>query len=291
MSVKAAFLLLALATPALAEETLAWKFKEKDGFYIETVNAQKQTIEAMGTKHPQELDITAVNHFTVKKSDKDGTVLEEKIESINVKSTPPLPAEFGQLNSLKGSTLTITLDPSGKVSKLEGYEQMVRSVIPAGNDQFGQMIRAVMSEATLKQALSETFNFLPAKPVKKGDTWKRDNTVPLGPFGTFTTENTYTYQGPGKDGDEITVKPSVSYAPPKTAESILPFKITKGDFKMGSAQGTIVFDNKAGKLVRQDLAFSVTGTLSIEAAGKEASLDLQLEQKVQVRLTDKPPSK
>jgi hypothetical protein len=284
----AALLVLALTGSAFAEEALTWKFKEGETIYIETVNTQKQTVTTAGKKQVQDLDITSVNRFTVKKTDKDGTVLEQKIESINLKSNPPLPTELSKLNALKGSTLTVTLDPTGKVTKLEGYEQMIRSAVPSANDPVGRMIQVVMSEQSVKQALNETFNFLPAKPANKGDTWKRESTVPLGPFGTITTENNYTYQGPGKDGDEIAVKPTVSYTPPKAAESTLPFQIAKGELKMDSAQGTIVFDNKAGKLVRQDLTFTVKGTLTIEAGGKETALELQLEQKIQTRLTGPP---
>jgi hypothetical protein len=244
----------------------------------------------MGSKRSQDVDITSVHHFTVKKTDKESTVLEEKIESITLKSNPPLPAELSQLGSLKGSTLTVTLDPSGKVAKLEGYDQMIRSAIPAGNEQIALMIRAVMSEPTFKQALDEIFNFLPTKPVNKSDTWKREGTVPLGPFGTFTTEFVYSYQGKGKDGEEIGVKPALTYAAPK-GDNQLPFRINKGEFKIESAQGTIVFDSKLGKLVRQDLAFTARGALSVEAVNKETALALQLEQKLQTRLTEKPTSK
>jgi hypothetical protein len=287
----AALLVVFLASPAFGVETLTWKFKEGESLYIETVNSQKQTVTLQGNKQVQELNITSVNHFTIKKTDKDGTVLEQKIESIDLKSTPALPTELAKLNALKGSTLTLTLDATGKVTKLEGYDEMIRRVVPSANDPVGLMIRTVMSEQTLKQALNETFNLLPDKPVNKGDTWKRESGVPLGPFGTLTTENVFTYQGPGKEGDEITVKPAVSYAPPKTAESVLPFKIAKGELKIDSAQGTILFDNKAGKLVRQDLTFTIKGGLTIEANEKEIPLDLQLEQKIQTRLTDKPPAK
>src|SRR5437879_2256940 len=89
----AALLVLVLASSAFGEETLNWKFKEGESIYIETVNTQKQTVTLTGNKQVHDLDITSVNRFTVKKSDKDGTVLEQKIESINLKSNPPLPTD------------------------------------------------------------------------------------------------------------------------------------------------------------------------------------------------------
>src|SRR4029077_7125065 len=105
---------LALTSSAFAEETLTWKLKEGESIYIETVNTQKQTVSLTGNKQVQDLDITSVNRFTVKKTDKDGTVLEQKIESINLKSDPPLPTELSKLNALKGGPRPARPDPPGR---------------------------------------------------------------------------------------------------------------------------------------------------------------------------------
>src|SRR6266568_1692864 len=77
--------LSALGAPAAEGTKLELKFKTDDVFYVETISSTKQTMEFAGIKQESDTESTTVTKFKVLKSDKDGTVIEQKIESIKNK--------------------------------------------------------------------------------------------------------------------------------------------------------------------------------------------------------------
>ena len=285
------FMLYLLQPSAWGQTTLAWKFKPGERFFVETVNKQNQTVEAAGLpKQTQELTITTVNGFTVKSSGQDGAAVELQILSLDIKSTPALAIDPNLLAGLKGLTFTLTINPAGKITRMEGFDDVLKTAVPKGNLGTIQMMRTVFNEESMRQALAETFMFLPEKPVKKGDSWENTINVGLGPMGALDARNAYADEGPGDGGEKISVKQSISYSVPKGTVS-LPFKITRADFKSTDGTGTILFNVEAGKLVRSESNVKMKGTITIEAASREVVTQLSLEQIVTVRLLDKEPGK
>jgi hypothetical protein len=278
----------AVSAPAAEGTKIELKFKQDDTFYVESISNTKQTMEFAGTKQDSESDSTTVTRFKVLKSDKDGTVIEQRIESIKNKTTGGAPGADKIMDALKGATFKLTLDAKGEVTKLEGYEDFIKK-LSSENDATAKMIKAFMSEETLKAAASENFAFLPNKPVSKGDTWKRSQSVPLGPLGTLKGETTYTDKGPGKDGEEIALEQTLTYSPPKEDDAGLPFKITKGEMKADKASGSLVFDASKGRLVRSDMTMKMKGSLTFEVAGNATSINLEMQQTSKSKVLDKSP--
>jgi hypothetical protein len=285
-----AVLLALLGGPALAADAvkLEMKFKEGDKFYIETVSNTKQVMEFMGTKNESESDSTQVTSFKVLKSDKDGVVIEQKIESIKNKNSGGLPGADKIMDAMKGATFKVTLNGKGEVTKIEGYDDFVKK-LSADNELAGKMIKSFMTEETIKTTASENFAFLPPKPVSKGDNWKRSQAVPLGPLGSLKGETTYTYKGAGKDGEEIAYDQTLEYSPPKEGDDSLPFKITKGDMKAEKASGTMVFDANKGRLVKTDLSMKMKGSMTFDIAGNSTTMTMEMTQTSKSRILDKNP--
>jgi hypothetical protein len=279
-----------LAGPALAADAvkLEMKFKEGDKFYVETVSNTKQVMDFMGTKNESESDSTQVTSFKVLKSDKDGVVIEQKIESIKNKNSGGLPGADKIMDALKGATFKLTLNTKGEVTKIEGYDEFMKK-LSADNELAGKMLKSFMSEETIKATAGESFAFLPPKGVSKGDTWKRSQAVPLGPLGSLKGETTYTYKGPGKDGEEISFDQSLEYAPPKEGDDSLPFKITKGEMKADKASGSMTFDASKGRLVKTEQVTKMKGSLEFEVAGNTTTLTMEMTQTAKSRILDKSP--
>jgi len=282
--------LAAVALPAQGQVKMEWKFKEGDKFYLENTTVQKQTIEVLGQKIEQETENTTVTSFTVLKKEKDSTVIEQKIESVKVTSKGGLGGAMDKVaEQMKGATFKFTLDNKGQISKFEGFDEFIKKI--AGDDAAtAQIMKLVLNEDTVKQSASEAFGFLPEKAVSKGDKWKKEMIIPMGPLGSFKAEQDYTYLGEAKDGQEIGVASKMTYTAPKdNAGGVLPFKVTKGDFKTEEAKGTIVFDAAAGRLVREEMKMKLKGSMTIEAMGQTADMKMEQESTTKIRLLDKPP--
>jgi hypothetical protein len=281
---------VASTVPLYGQTKLEWKLKEGDIFYLETVVTSKQSITSGGKTVKQDLNSTTVTGFTVKKKTAEGGyVLEQKIESVKIKTA----GGFGQgveklAKKMKGALLTLTLDKNMKVAGLEGYEDLVKKI--AGDDSdAADAFRLMVPEETYKMAAGLVFGFLPDKAVVKGKSWKKKLKVPLGPLGSLKTENEYTLKETTTEGVRIDFTSKVNYTAPDDKSDKVPFKIVKGDLSADEAKGTLVFDPAKGRLIRSEEKLVLSGNLTVEVAGNK--LDLKVEQTTtsKGRLLDKAP--
>jgi hypothetical protein len=149
----------------------------------------------------------------------------------------------------------------------------------------------MMTEDTMKKSAEEAFNFLPEKPVSKGEKWQRKLEVPLGPLGSLASIHNYTYEGMENKLAKISVTATMTYNPPKAdAGGQLPFQITKGNLKADDAKGTILFDPAAGRLASSSMTMRIKGSLTISAMGQELAMDMDQNQDVKIEVSDKPPA-
>src|SRR5262249_29954907 len=142
----------------------------------------------------------------VRSRDRDGVVLEQRIEAWRSKILPDAGSEADDTKLLEkmcqGVVFTVHLSPGGAVTRFEGYDQLLKKLGEL-NPAEARKFKAIAGEDVLRAPLRAVFDILPAAAVKKGDTWTRDVAVPMGPVGTFKVATTYTYQGLGDGGEQV----------------------------------------------------------------------------------------
>jgi len=295
------------AVPAVAQDTveLKWKFEKDKTFYQTMTTDTKQTMKVMGMDISQNQLQTFIFSWTPKEVDKDKTVIEQKIEGVRMdieiggnkitydstKDTAagnPL-AEF--FKALVGSVFKLTVSPDMKIQKIEGRDEFVKKLTNA-NQQMEPLLKQILSEEALKEIADPAFAAVPNKPVKKGETWKKDSKLNMGPIGSYDTQYTYTYEG--KDGklDKIKVDTSLKYQPPTAAAAgALPFQIVSADLKSKNASGTILFNSEAGRLESTEMSLQLEGKLTIAIGGMNTEVELSQTQKTTVKTSTENPVK
>lgn len=195
--------------------------------------------------------------------------------------------------ALVGSEFRLTLDKDGKVTKVEGRDDFLKKLTQA-NQQMEGLLKQILSEEALKQMADPTFGITPPNDVAKGDTWKRESTLNLGPIGSYKGEYNYKYEGPdekNKDLAKISVTTTLNYQPPTDTAAQLPFKIKGAELKSENGKGTILFDTKKGRLDKSDQRIELKGKLKIEIAGMETEVTLNQTQDTAVTTSDSPQVK
>lgn len=278
-----------LSGSAQGEVKLEWKFTQGDKFYLENATNLKQTVEVMGQKIPMDSLNTTISSFKVVTVGPTEVVLEQKIEKVNVKAGQGLDPQAKVAEQMVGSVFKITLNNKGEVTKIEGFDDLIKK-LSQGNDEIGKLLKSILTEDTMKQGIQEAFSFVPGKPVNKGDSWKRQMRLSMGPMGTFIVDMDYTYQGKAKDGEEVGLKGTYSYEAPKGGAGGLPFKVTKGEFKTEEAKGTLIFDAVNGRLVRHEFKAKLNGSMSISVADQNADMTLKQETDTKIRVLKEMPS-
>ena len=283
-------LLVAVASSAAADVNLEWKFKEGDVFYAENVTKTKQTMGPAGAAPAKvEKKTTAVAKYTVLKTTPEGTVLEMRFAGFKTDGKD-LGAALGNAfaNNLKDASFRITLNNSGQVSKFEGIDEYLKKIV--GDNEEALKAARMGVEEMFTQGITQTFGFLPEKGISKGDKWKQTGKLPLPMFGTLKTETEYVYEGSGQKGEQITLTQQMTYEVPKVQEGTL-FRIIKGDLKAEPGKGRIVFDAANGRLVRLESSHKFKGKFTVEAFGKEQTMNLEQESTVVTRILNENPLK
>jgi hypothetical protein len=295
----AALAAVVLAVPAPAQDQLAWKFQAGDNFTVQSEMRMKQTVKANVIDRSDDVNMTIIVGFAVKSVSGKEVVLEQSFESAKADGGPQASAVEDALDKLKGVKITFTLDTEKQeVVKIEGVKEVLRK-LTEDNPQAAPIMSGILGEDAMKQQVSGLFTFLPAKPVKEGDTWDRTTRTSLGPLGGFKNEEKLTYAGKAeKDGKtlaKITSTTKVTYTTPKEGDPKenpgLPFEIKTADFKAEDMRTTYWFDPSTGRLHSSETKNKLKGTMTLSVAGMELSMEMEQEQEATVKVTAKKTAK
>lgn len=285
-----ATLALALvASPGQADGvSLQWKLKDGDTFYTKTTTNLEQTIAVMGNNIDQKQDQTTVHRYKVLKAGAGGYTVEQTVLQALTESNLPN-VNFGDIDKkMKGAKLTVTMDDKFKVTKLEGVSDLAKK-FGDENPIVKQVLAGVLNEEVLKKGVEDLFRAGPDAPVKVGDGWKRDETIPLGPLGEMAMKMNYKLEK-SKDGlAEVSYTGDAKYAPPKESAEGLPFTISKADLKTDKFSGTTVFDSKAGRTKETKMEMNTSGTMTAKVGEAEFAMDLKQKLVSKTEVTAKNP--
>lgn len=288
---------LAVLTASLyaQEATLTWKLRPGEVFYLLSDTEVKTDTVIKDQTINQRMRLVMLYRYQVLEAPPNGYVLEQTVEDVATDSRDFL---GGLALQMRGVKLKVHTDRNFKVTKLEGHAELAKR-IGADDPVVGKPLQELMSESALREQIQAEFNFLPDKPVRRGDKWERQLQVPAGPLGIFTLRQTLTYEGTetrdGKVLDRISAVATTTYAPPKP-DAELPVRVSKGELLASDWKGTHWFDREAGRLVSSEATARYKLRLTLTPAGTkpgQAGLDFTMDmvQEVKTRAqmsTDRP---
>jgi RNA polymerase sigma factor (sigma-70 family) len=290
---------------------LRWDLQVGRTFYSTLTTVTKQTMQVMGNEITQNQKQTFIFSWTPLERKNGNWVIKQKIEGVKMDveiggntmtfdSTNPQ-AAAGPLTdffkALVDAEFTITLNPKLEVIETKGRKALLDKLSKA-NPQMQPLLEQILSEKALKQMADPMFLFLRMElrkdppPLAKGDTWRRQSELDMGPIGKYDTTYQYTYEG--KDGmlDKIKVESKLRYkAPGENAPGGLPYKIKSADLKSKDGTGTLWFDDARGRLDHSEMTQKLDGTLGIEIGGMTTEVKLQQEIQTTIRVRDDNPAK
>ena len=298
---------------AQAQVKLEYKFPEGNKLKYKSTTKTKQILTLGNMEIETESDQVVVSAQTIGTRRADSNIpVEEKVESLHVElslpggnnltfdsSNPdakidnPALAFLGEALKLAGETVyTVVLDEHSKVKAIEGSEKMLEKAEKL-SPQARDMVRDRFETNTLKQRFEQEHGNLPDVLARPGEAWERTEILDLSGGQTLSFKKKYAYVGTEQKGDKTLDKISskvieVEYKMDPNANS--PLKVVKGDLKVASSEGTILFDREAGHVVSSKGKTQIKGdmmTYSYNGTELPGALDLTLESNVELQ----PPAK
>ena len=182
---------------------------------------------------------------------------------------------------LVGQQLQFEMTPDGRVTEVEGIDELVQNMVEALDLPDGPMKEAAtqamkgqMNEDSIKQMMSLATAIYPPKPVAVGDSWE-DRSM-LGGMTPMVIDSTFTL----KEFDDTTATLAVDgkLAPAPDAQ---PFEMNgmKMMAQLGGTQnGTTVLDRDTGLAIKSTVQQSMSGTMSMTTPqGQDMDIDMTVE--------------
>ena len=274
--------------------SLRWKFTVKKAFYAHIASEVVQKMKVMGMEVTQNQSPHIWTRWTPERIDPKGNwvlavkVLGTKLDvdiggnKVSSENNP-----IGEV--FKRAEFKVVLAPNLSIVEILGQEEYIRKEAGAYR-QLELFLRSHFGEGAVKQMGEHIFQAVPERPVSKGDHWLRKNVHASGPsMGTYKTANKYTYEGQQGQVDHIKVESSLTYLTPKEQRG-LPFQV-EGTLKSpkDSSSGTVWFNRALGRVVRAVYYVRVEGTLGVDIGGLKTIVEMNVDQKTTVEITDTNP--
>ena len=260
---------------------------------VNETNAAMTGIPGMGEMTVR-TTITQVQELLPQDVAADGTAtLQAKFESVKMDTATPMgtftydsanPAQNSNdqvvaqiaatMGALVGESVTLVMSPTGAIQKMEGMTrilQKVQKAAPQAGGAFGMGgLDSILSDDAMQGSFGQGFGQLPTTPVKPGDTWKSDLTLP-NPFGKMSFSTTNSLKAIDTTGGrELAriVSTSTIKAVPSDKPAALPMPMTI-QFSDGTGEGETTFDRKLGRT--QKATFLATLPMSMNMTAPDGS--------------------
>lgn len=267
---------------------IRWKLKEGETFYAKTESKLEQTITAMGQNIDQKQEQTTVHRYKVLKASEQGYTIEQTILQ-SITESNVVPGGLGELDKkMKGATFTAELDKEFKVQKVTGVGKLVEK-LSEENPMMKQLLAGILNDDIVKRSLEDLFRCGPDKPIQVDQSWKRDETIPLGPIGEMSMTMEHKLAKSMDGLEEITFTGDAKFSPPKQAAAGLPFTISKVNLKSDQLKGKMMFDSKIGRAKETTLEMKLAGSMTVKVGELELDMDLSQKMTTKSTLSDKNP--
>jgi hypothetical protein len=190
------------------------------------------------------------------------------------------------IDKARGTTFTLTVGPTGKVTGLKGLDDPLQ--LKFGNNDLGRSLRmwSLLDADAWKELAGHTF-FQPDKAAL-GAKWSRDFTHDWGPLGSWLGRTDYqNAKKAEKDGrTRIDYGHFISHRPGKGGGGDLGVTFGVAAFQPVKAGGHVVYDPKTNRLVSAEELFHVKGEVAMSALGADVTVAVEEQQHFRVSVSE-----
>lgn len=283
--------LLTTVPAADAQRRIQYNLRPGDSFYVQLTTNRTGAFTVAGNVSKEVSEHVVLQKLEVLRVEPNENVrvLHTIVKTLEKKNGQDIKEPL----SMAGANVQVTYNTAMVPQRIDGYEEFIQTL--AGKQVSSQeTLRSMMTKEAVLQLVSSYLAVTPGAAVKVGDSWKRDEQIPLGPLGSFTMNRTLKYAGPvqlnGANVDRIVIDGSMTYAPPAGNDPKAPFRITRGTMDAKQMKGEVLFDSQAGRMVSLVLEYETVGDFVLEASGQTVEMKIAGSEKNTVEVFDQLPS-
>ena len=173
--------------------------------------------------------------------------------------------------SMVGRSFKMTMSQKGQVLKVEGLKDLVESTVQSMDlpeeqrDKMRQQMSQSFSEGQMKETFSQGFSVFPDKPVKLGDSWKRNVTKSTSGIA-MNQEVTYTVKEINANTVVLSLTGDITSSKDNGAT------VTKIDDMSGDLKGTMEMDRSSGMIHVGNMDMN----MKVKAMGQSMNMKMKI---------------
>jgi hypothetical protein len=224
-----------------------------------------------------ELDIPQLGNYTF---DSESTE-RDKGSAIGASLTP-------MYEAMSGAIATVTITPKGKIVSVKGLSDLLKDALK-DNPIAQQFAAGADSQDGLKMNYRESYPEFPDRPLKIGDTWDVPFELKMAKVGTLKGKNTYRLD------KQLQTESGKVYRIARTSDLDLDVDIelngvkVTGNMAISDSSGQIDFDVARGCVISSTTKFTLSGDLTVDAAGNTIPVHQEQVQTHTIKLLDRVP--
>ena len=258
--------------------------------YQELHVARNPTFVIQGIPISQEIEYRVLSRLQLGPVGEDGMrKAEQTIEDTKLIKGDPLSRSAFEtsLRDLIGQQFSFTLNKHHEVIKFTGHKDTKTTVSAKAPERDGFLVTSVMDEDGWKELAQFSF-FLPKENAENG-LWKRQITHDWGELGSWYGETTFTSDNQDQQPIQFRFSHDLKYLPPEKAATSSPLVINSAKFELQNGSGIIRFDSEAKRVAITEEKFHAKGELETKILGQAATVTLEEQQVLVIRLSDQNP--
>ena len=277
---------------------LRYDFPKDEPVIYRTTTEMNQTMQFGGQTYENKVTQTEVNTLTLQQITPEKNLkLRHVNKQLSIKADMGPAGTYGfdsksaerekgtalsnQLNpvfeTLSGVEYDITITPHGKVKELEGYKEIVETLVK--DNPLAAQFSGGGSEQAQKDSLAEVFFALKDEPVAQGDSWEVPFELELPKIGTAKGKRVYKFEGPITEDNPNVVRLSVSMVVSFDFDLDSEGAKITGSIATDSSKGDVRFDVEKGQVIQANLEYTLSGNIDVQAGERNLKTTIKQTQK------------
>lgn len=260
---------------------------------FQEIDVQRQpTFIVQGVTVAQSIRYRILSRLEVERQSSDGTcqvvqtIVATRLEHADELSRSTF---LASLDTMRGRRFTFTLNSHNEVIGFTGHKKDVRSSPVETRPGKGFLLTSVIDKDGWKELAELTF-FRPENEESiTGKTRIRQMEHDWSPLGSWQGTTTFVKHGQENNGRRFDFSHKMTYVPPNNKEGVLPFRITRANFRPEQASGSLLFDPTLDHVTSARELFRVKGTVGTELLGQSIVIQLEENQTLKITVTDQNP--
>lgn len=248
---------------------------------MERSDRQERSVVSDGQRIEQESTVVWQIEFKVRRAgdpaEISATVLQARQK---VQGKVGKGVENGMLEKADGFTFLLTVQPTGRIDRLDGHAEFLRKLADGATPMLATA-KAAFPEESLRLLLQECLGEGPKSSARSGQQWESTFTEPVSVFGALRTKVKWHWVGSEKQSAKVRGNYSTEYIPPGANNGLI--QIEKGQIHSEAAESTAEFDRTTGRLSSFTKTNTLKGRLTVSVQGRRTALEFTTKQHISVR--------